>query len=67
LEIKYFLECILKNHRPRVSIGDGLKALRMAQDISKLVNEKNHRFIQQPQIMIKEADLFHGYSHTSNR
>jgi predicted dehydrogenase len=67
LEIKYFLECIIKNHRPQVSIGDGLKALRMAQVISRLVNEQNHRFIRQPQIMIKEANLFHGYSHTSNR
>jgi virulence factor len=67
LEIKYFLECITQHQQPRVSIWDGLKALRMAQDISQLVNDQNHRFSRQPQLSVPEAELMHDYSHPSNR
>jgi virulence factor len=67
LEIKYFLECIIQHRQPRVSIWDGLRALRLAQDISKLVNEQNYRFSRQPQLRHHEVELMHGYSHPSDR
>jgi virulence factor len=67
LEIRYFLECITQHHKPRVSIWDGLRALRMAQDLSKLVNEHNYHFSRQDQLMMRETELMHGYSHPSNR
>jgi virulence factor len=67
LEIKYFLECVTQHLQPRVSISDGLRALCMAQDISKLVNSQNYGFSQQPQMRLNEAELMHGYSHPSNR
>lgn len=49
LEIKYFLECITQNRLPRVSISDGLKALRMAQQICTLAYELNLQFSGQPE------------------
>jgi predicted dehydrogenase len=67
LEIKYFLECISQHQQPRVSIWDGLRALCMAQEISKLVNERNYCFSRQPQLKLNKAELMHGYSHPSNR
>jgi virulence factor len=41
LEIRHFMECITQKCLPRVSIFDGLKALRLAQHIIMLVNEQN--------------------------
>ncbi|NJD57838.1 MAG: Gfo/Idh/MocA family oxidoreductase [Anaerolineae bacterium] len=43
-EIRSFLECIKQNRPPRVSIHDGLKALRMAQNISMLASEQLNQF-----------------------
>jgi virulence factor len=47
-EIKNFLECITQNLLPRVSIFDGIKALRLAQHICMLVNEQNDQITGQP-------------------
>jgi virulence factor len=49
-EIKYFLECITQKRLPCVSIFDGLKALRLAQQICTLVNEQNLQFSGQPEV-----------------
>jgi predicted dehydrogenase len=44
-EIKSFLECILKHRPPRVSVDDGLKALRMARRISTLASQHNAQLL----------------------
>ena len=41
LEISHFLECIYRKSTPCVSVFDGLKALRLAQQICDLVNNHN--------------------------
>jgi virulence factor len=41
LEISHFLQCICRKSTPCVSAFDGLKALRLAQQICDLVNEHN--------------------------
>ncbi len=46
-EIKSFLDCIYQERIPCVSIYDGLKALRLAQQICKLVYEQNNQFTVQ--------------------
>lgn len=48
LEIKHFLECICLNQPPCVSVIDGLKAIRLAQQIRNVVNEQNTRMTLQP-------------------
>ena len=50
LEIKHFLDCISKNCSPSVSISDGLKALRLAQEINGIVNNQSAHRIVQPEI-----------------
>jgi predicted dehydrogenase len=39
-EIQSFLDCIIHNHIPRVSISDGLSALRLANKISALSDDQ---------------------------
>ena len=41
LEINHFLQCIRRKTTPCVSVFDGLKALRLAQQICDLVNNHN--------------------------
>ena len=53
-EIKYFLESITQNRLPRVSIFDGLKALRLAQQICTLVNEQNLQLSGQPEVSLQK-------------
>ena len=48
LEIKHFLQCITQNCTPRVSVFDGLKALRLALRISDHVKEQKLRLAAQP-------------------
>ena len=43
LEIIHFLQCVSKNCMPRISVLDGIKALRLALQINTLANEQNHR------------------------
>jgi len=50
LEIKHFLECISKNCLPCVSISDGIKALRLAQEINGIVDKQSAHLIIQPEI-----------------
>lgn len=67
-EIKSFLECITQNRLPRVSIIDGLKALRLAQYICMLANEQNLQFTGQPEASLqKEGELIHDNPYTPNR
>jgi predicted dehydrogenase len=49
LEIKHFLDCVSNKCSPCVTVLDGLKALRLAQNISKMVGEQNLRAEQQMQ------------------
>lgn len=68
LEIQHFLECVAKKSLPCVSIFDGLKALRLAQQIILLVNEQN---LQYPMIhgypIQNDKELIHGNPYPSNR
>jgi predicted dehydrogenase len=50
LEIKHFLDCISNNISPSVSVFDGLRALRLAQQIRDVVNEQNARLAIQPEL-----------------
>ena len=49
LEIKHFLECVLKNCTPCVSVLDGLKALRLAQQIRGVVHQQLPLLAMQPE------------------
>ena len=49
LEIKHFLDCVSNNISPCVSVYDGLRALRLAQQIRDVVNEQNARLAIQPE------------------
>jgi virulence factor len=40
LEIKHFLDCICQNCTPCVSVTEGLKALRLAQQIRDVINDQ---------------------------
>jgi len=42
LEITHFLECISRQCQPCVTVLDGLKALRLAQQIRSTVNKQRH-------------------------
>jgi predicted dehydrogenase len=56
-EIKHFLDCIYQNRLPFVSILDGVKALRLAQEICNLVYEQNYQHMIQPVgSLLKEAN-----------
>jgi predicted dehydrogenase len=55
LEIKNFIECITQNCQPRVSIIDGLRALRLAHQICTLVNEQNHKYSFLPEYSIHDV------------
>ena len=55
LEIKQFLDCITQNCKPRVSITDGLKALRLAHQICALVNEQNQKYTLLPEYKIQKV------------
>ena len=68
LEIKHFLECITQKCVPCVSISDGLKALRLAQQIIMLVNEQNFQYPVLPEYPLrKDKELIHGDPYPSNR
>jgi predicted dehydrogenase len=47
LEISHFLQCINRKSTPSVSVFDGLKALRLAQQICDLVKEHTPQFSKQ--------------------
>ena len=51
-EIKSFLECIIHHSQPRVSMLDGLKALRLARHICTLVNEENLQMVVKPEFSL---------------
>ena len=55
LEIKQFLDCITQDCKPRVSIIDGLKALRLAHQICTLVNEQNQKYAYLPEYSIQKV------------
>ncbi len=52
-EIKSFLECILKGQSPRVSVHDGLTALRMAHTISTLAGQHNAQVLDKTPLPIQ--------------
>jgi predicted dehydrogenase len=49
LEIKHFLDCVGNKCSPSVSVRDGLRALRLAQQIRDVVSEHNIRLFSQPE------------------
>jgi len=68
MEIKHFLECINQKSTPRVSIIDGMKALRLAQEVIMLVNDQNHKYAYLPEYPIrKKKELNHAHPYSSDR
>jgi virulence factor len=68
VEIKNFVDSIKMKCAPRVSIFDGINALRLAKQICSLVYNQNHIFVDQPTTKLEKEDvIIDGYPYSSNR